>query len=68
MTNTTSRTITGIIILLLGIGLSIPAFFGFLLTLIYGIPLIILSIFLLLNKDEDKIEQIKKKKTERRKK
>ncbi len=66
--NTTSRTITGLAMILLGIILIVVAFFEALFVLIYAIPLIIIGIFILFNKGEDKIEGIKKTKSVRRKK
>ena len=51
--NLISRTITGIIAIVLGLVLTILSFF------IYGIPLIIIGIVILLNKKEDDIEKIK---------
>jgi len=65
--NFISRTLTGIVMVVVGLILiTIPMFVGagrFFLW-IYGIPLLILGFFILFNKSEDKIEKIK---TERRK-
>lgn len=57
--NTVSRTISGSVMIVIGlflIGISYRAKF---IPLIYGIPLLILGFFILFNKKEDKIEQIK---------
>ena len=59
--NFTSRTITGVIMIILGLGLITPAFFRFYPTLIYGIPILLIGIYVLFNKKEDKIEQIKRR-------
>ena len=59
--NFTSRVITGIVMILISFGLFVPPFFGFWFTLIYGIPILIIGIFILFNKEEDKIEEIKSK-------
>jgi hypothetical protein len=56
--NTLSRTITGIVGIVLGLVLTGVGFFQWV-ALIYGIPLLILGILLLLNKNEDNIEGIK---------
>ena len=56
--NTLSRTITGIVGIVLGLVLTGVGFFQWV-DLIYGIPLLILGILLLLNKNEDNIEGIK---------
>ncbi len=58
--NFISRTITGILTMMLGIVLSVAAFFTSLILLFYGIPIFILGIFIFFNKGEDKIEGIKK--------
>lgn len=57
--NKTSRTITGITMILLGLVLTVVAFFEAFFILIYGVPLLIVGIVILLNKKEDEIEQIK---------
>ena len=56
--NTLSRTITGIPVTILGFVLIGVGFFSPL-ALIYGIPIFIIGIFILLNKGEDDIEGIK---------
>lgn len=56
--NTTSRTITGIAMIVIGIVLTGLSLFTFV-TWIYGLPIFILGIFLLLNKKEDEIEERK---------
>lgn len=59
--NILSRTITGIIMIVLGVVLiGISPFLAFV-PLIYGVPLLIIGIFIFLNKKEDQIEKIKKK-------
>ncbi|GAJ01776.1 unnamed protein product [marine sediment metagenome] len=58
-----SRLIAGVIMILTGFGLIlIPLCVSLnvsFISLIYGIPILIIGIFILLNKREDKIEQIK---------
>ncbi len=60
--NLISRTITGIVMMIMGALLIIFAFFEIWFILIYGIPLFIIGIVILLNKKEDIIEEIKLKK------
>ncbi len=50
----------GIIFTLGGLVLTIVSFFTEFFVLIYGLPLLVLGIFILLNKKEDVIEPIKK--------
>ncbi len=57
--NIVSRTITGIIMVIIGIALIIVSFFGVLFLLIYGIPIIIIGFFILFNTKEDYVEPIK---------
>lgn len=57
--NTVSRTITGSVMILIGLALVGISPFAKFITLIYGIPLVILGFFILLNKKEDKIEERK---------
>ena len=57
--NTTSRTITGILSILLGGSLIIVAIIEGFWILIYGIPIFIIGFFILFNKKEDQIEKIK---------
>lgn len=70
--NLISRTITGIILILAGLVLLVLAFLnpfksaGFFVPLIYGLILFIVGFFILFNKREDKIEEIKKIKSRRR--
>ena len=59
--NTLSRTITGIIMAIGGLVLIILSLFKLIFLLIYGIPLFVIGLFILFNKDEDKIEEIKLK-------
>ena len=54
-----SRIITGIVMIVLGLILIGVSYFVKFISLIWGIPLVILGIFILLNKKEDKIEEIK---------
>jgi membrane-bound ClpP family serine protease len=56
--NLVSRTITGIVAVILGLILIIIGFFT-LVTLIYGIPILIIGLLILFNKKEDEIEPIK---------
>jgi len=56
--NTTSRIITGTIAIILGAILTLIGFFTFV-TLIYGIPILIIGIYIFFNKKEDNIEEIK---------
>ena len=67
MTNLTSRTITGGIMIFVGAFLIGVSFFTLFVPLIYGIPLFIIGIFILFNKKEDKIEEIKNRKKKRKK-
>jgi|WetSurMetagenome_2_1015567.scaffolds.fasta_scaffold549045_1 archaellum biogenesis protein FlaJ (TadC family) len=57
------QLISGIVLMIIGIGLiCVPLFvqkpFTFF-TLLYGIPLLIIGIFILVNKKEEEIEKIK---------
>jgi thiamine transporter ThiT len=61
----TGQLIPGIILVVLGTALILIAVFfglreGSFVALIYGIPSLILGIFILLNKNEDRIEKILK--------
>ncbi len=58
--NTLNRTITGIILIVIGIVLLVIGYFIPYL-LIYGIPSLIIGVFIYLNKKEDDIEEIKQK-------
>ena len=66
--NILSRTITGIVMVFLGLFLIFLKFFiemdrgGFLASLFYGIFILIIGFFILFNKKEDSIEKIKEKK------
>jgi len=62
--NTTSRTITGSIGIILGIFLVVLSFYSGLFILIYGVPILLVGVYILLNKSEDDIEQIKSMKGE----
>lgn len=67
--NTISRTITGIVMIVVGLLLLfIPLFFGakVIFSLIYGIPVFIIGLFILFNKKEDEIEKIKRRKIEKK--
>ena len=62
--NLISRTITGIILIIAGLILIMLPFFlglGVFVTWIYGIPVFVVGIFILFNKREDEIEQIKRR-------
>lgn len=54
--NTMSRTITGILLIILGIILTYVSVSESLWVLIYGIPITLIGLFILFNKKEDKIE------------
>jgi len=56
-----SQLIIGIIFALGGLALTIVAFFVGLFLLIYGLPLLLIGLFILLNKKEDVVEPIKKR-------
>ena len=56
-----SQLIIGIVFILGGLALTIVAFFASLFILIYGLPLLIIGIVMLLNKKEDVVEPIKKR-------
>jgi membrane-bound ClpP family serine protease len=58
--NTLSRTITGMILIVVGIVLLVAGFYEWT-TWIYGIPILIIGLFILFNKNEDKIERRKDK-------
>jgi uncharacterized membrane protein HdeD (DUF308 family) len=63
--NTTSRTITGTIMIIFGVCLLVVPLFagvGGFVAWFYGVPLFVIGIFLLLNKKEDNIEGRKDKK------
>ena len=53
---------SGVVVLLLGVLLVITSIFVSMFLLIYGIPLLVIGIIILLNKKEDKIDEIKFKK------
>jgi len=59
--NRISRTITGISMIVLGLVLIVVGFFTMFVTWFYGIPILILGIFIYLNKNEDAIEERKDK-------
>ena len=59
--NTLSRTITGTLVILLGLFLIVISVSKDLWGLIYGIPIFIIGIFIYFNKKEDEIEKIKTK-------
>lgn len=62
------QLITGIVMLLIGIGFSIIPFFliNLFFFWIYGIPILIIGIIILLNRDEDKIENVSFEKKKRK--
>ena len=61
--NALSRTITGGVMILFGIILSLIPFFvsdeGIFSVLFFSIPILILGVFILLNREEDEIEERK---------
>jgi len=57
-----SRIITGTILIIFGAILTFVSFRESFWILIYGIPLILIGFFILFNKKEDEIEQIKRRK------
>ena len=58
--NLVSRTITGIGLMILGVFLIVIALiFRAWVVLIYGVPLLVLGIYIFFNKKEDQIEEIK---------
>ncbi|MBT3691102.1 hypothetical protein HOG16_02565 [Candidatus Woesearchaeota archaeon] len=62
MSNLTSRILSGIGLIILGIFLIILSFYideSQWVTLMYGVPSLIVGIWLIFNNKEDKIEQIK---------
>jgi membrane-bound ClpP family serine protease len=67
--NFISRTITGGILIIIGLILTILSVYTQGVTLFHGIPILIIGFFIFFNKKEDEIEQIRgEKKSERRKK
>ena len=60
--NTRSRTITGILAVILGLFIIIKSGSEPWLIVIYGIPVLVIGIFIFFNKKEDEIEKIKKSK------
>ena len=63
--NLVSRTITGVLMIVLGlflIGLSFFVNEAVWVTLIYGIPIFLIGAYIFLNKKEDRIEKIKRRK------
>jgi len=62
-----SQLIIGIVFVIGGLVLTAVAFFVGLFVLIYGLPLLVLGIVILLNKKEDVIEPIKKRRKKIRK-
>ena len=57
--NVLSRTITGGVMILGGFILVCVALLKVIWVLIYGVPILIIGFFILLNKKEDQIEKIK---------
>jgi len=60
--NIFSRTITGAAIIIFGLFLVAISFFTSFVFLIYGVVILIVGVIILLNKKEDEIEQIKRRK------
>jgi len=56
-----SQLIIGIIFTIGGLILTVVAFFAGFFILIYGLPLLVIGIIILLNKKEDVVEPIKKR-------
>jgi hypothetical protein len=54
-----SRLVAGLFFIILGIGALVASFYESFFLLIYVIPSLAIGIFLLLNKNEDKIEERK---------
>jgi membrane-bound ClpP family serine protease len=57
--NLVSRTITGGVLIIIGLILIVISPFTVFTTLIYGIPILIIGLIIFLNKKEDKIEERK---------
>lgn len=57
--NFISRTITGILLITLGLVLVIVSVYAGLIFTLYGTVILILGVFIFFNKNEDKIEQRK---------
>ena len=55
-----SQLIIGVLFVIGGVILTIVAFFAGFFVLIYGLPLLVFGIIILLNKKEDVVEPIKK--------
>jgi ABC-type arginine transport system permease subunit len=59
-TNILSRNIAGLIITSIGVYVSLKNFSeNYFVTLLYGVPIIIIGIFIFYNQKEDQIEKIK---------
>jgi len=56
-----SQLIIGIVFIIGGLILTVVAFFAGFFVLIYGLPLLVIGIVILLNKKEDVVEPIKKR-------
>ncbi len=56
-----SQLIIGIVFTLGGLALTIVSFFAGFFILIYGLPLLVMGIVILLNKKEDMVEPIKRR-------
>jgi uncharacterized membrane protein len=59
--NFVSRTITGIVMIIAGLIITIISFFSSFVFLFYGISILVIGFFIILNKKEDKIEKIKRR-------
>ncbi len=59
--NLVSRTVTGVLMVILGLVLIGISFFTSFFILLYGIPILIIGIIIFFNKKEDSIEQINKR-------
>ena len=67
--NLTSRTLTGGLIVVVGfVFMGFSIYLNTLMPFVYGIPIILLGLYIFFNRNEDKIEKRKDLKPERRRK
>jgi len=59
--NTLSRTMTGIVAIVLGLFLVFYSLFSSYWVLVYGVPILIIGVVILFNSGEDKIERVRVK-------
>jgi len=57
--NFVSRTLAGGFLILAGLGFIVASFFTTFILLFYAVPFLIIGLFILFNKKEDRIEEIK---------